>query len=103
MINNPSEGITTMTGNLEGKTGEQFDRAFISAMIVHHQSAVDMAQLAKQNAEHGEVKKLAVDIISAQSEEINTLKQWQKDWGYPTNNKPMSAMNSAHSGGNCCS
>lgn len=102
MIHNTSTGTTTMTSNLEGKTGEEFDKAFISAMIVHHQSAVDMAKLAKQNAEHGEVTKLAEDIITAQSQEINSLKQWQKDWGYQADNTQMAEMNSGHTKAKCC-
>jgi len=70
-----------MTG-LKGKTGDDFDKTFISEMITHHQGAIDMANQAKLNAKHDELKKLADDIISAQTSEIEMMKQWQKDWGY---------------------
>jgi uncharacterized protein (DUF305 family) len=77
-----SMGMDAMTGNLKGKTGDDFDKAFLSEMIVHHQGAIDMATLAKQNAKHDEIKKLADDIVVAQTKEIGEMKQWQQQWGY---------------------
>ncbi len=71
-----------MMEGLKGKTGDDFDKAFISEMIEHHQGAINMAQEAKVNAKHDEIKKMADDIISTQTTEINMMKQWQMDWGY---------------------
>lgn len=74
--------MDTMTGSLKGKTGAAFDKTFLSEMIVHHQGAIEMAELAKKNAEHEEIKTLAEQIITAQTQEIEQMKQWQKEWGY---------------------
>lgn len=74
--------MTGMSAELEGKTGDDFDKAFIEQMIMHHQSAIDMAAPAEANAEHQEVKDLAKAIIAAQTNEIAQMKQWQKDWAY---------------------
>lgn len=74
--------MSGMMGALEGKTGDDFDKAFLEQMIMHHQSAIDMAIPAETNAAHQEVKVLARDIIIAQSAEIDQMKQWQTDWGY---------------------
>lgn len=74
--------MNDMTANLKGKTGDEFDKAFISEMIIHHQGAIDMANLAKENAGHEEIKGLAEDIIAAQTKEIEMMRQWQKDWGF---------------------
>ena len=71
-----------MTSSLEGKTGDEFDRTFIEEMIVHHQGAIEMAQLARENAKRDEIKSLADDIISAQTSEIEMMRGWQKDWNY---------------------
>lgn len=68
-----------MTG-LQGKTGDDFDKAFLAEMIVHHQGAVTMAQAALQNAKHQEIRQMAESIISAQTTEINQMKQWQAAW-----------------------
>lgn len=71
-----------MNAALEGKTGDDFDKAFIEQMTMHHQSAIDMAAPGEKNAQHQEVKDLAKAIVSAQTKEIRQMQQWQKDWGY---------------------
>ena len=71
-----------MTQGLAGLKGDAFDKAFVEMMIVHHQGAVDMAELIPANAKHEELKKLGRDIITAQTQEITMMKQWLKDWGY---------------------
>ena len=74
--------MSGMVNELEGKTGDNFDKAFIEQMIPHHQGAIEMAKQAKTNAFHQEIKDMADDIISAQTKEINQMRQWQSSWGY---------------------
>lgn len=74
--------MTDMNTSLRGKTGEEFDKAFIEEMIIHHQGAIDMANLALENAQHEEIKNLSKDIITAQTKEIDLMKAWQETWGY---------------------
>ncbi len=76
------DSMAGMTAELEGKTGDDFDKAFVEQMIMHHQSAIDMAAPGEQNAEHQEIKDLTKAIISAQTKEIQQMKQWQQEWGY---------------------
>lgn len=78
--------MTAMTDSLKGKSGDEYDKAFIKYMIEHHQSAVDMAELSAQNAKHDEIKQLSAEIITAQEKEINHMKQWQAKWDYPSDN-----------------
>lgn len=80
--NDSSMTMNGMVDALKGKTGDEFDKTFIEQMIPHHQGAIDMAKLVEQNAKHQELKDLAKDIISAQTKEINMMKDWQKNWGY---------------------
>jgi uncharacterized protein (DUF305 family) len=61
---------------------EPFDRAFIDAMIPHHQSAIEMAQVALEESDNSEIRELAENIISAQQEEIEQMSQWREEW-YP--------------------
>lgn len=75
-------GMTDMVSSLEGKQGDDFDAAFISGMIEHHQDAIDMAKLSEKQAKHAEIKALSQDIISAQQKEIDDMKRWQQQWGY---------------------
>lgn len=71
-----------MSMMLRGKTGDNFDKAFLTLMIPHHQDAINMANDALKNAKHAELRELAKSIISAQQSEIDMMNQWLKDWGY---------------------
>lgn len=73
-------GNDTDTKSLENATN--FDKAFIEEMIPHHQMAVMMANMLLQGTSRPEMKKLAQDIISAQTKEINQMRQWYTAWGY---------------------
>lgn len=74
--------MSGMMMELDGKTGDEYDKAFIEQMTEHHQSAIDMAAPGLKNAKHQEIKDLIEAIIEAQSKEIAQMQQWQKDWGY---------------------
>lgn len=71
-----------MSEMLAGKTGDDFDKAFLVGMIPHHQGAIDMANAALKSAKHDEVKALAKAIIESQQKEIDQMKSWLKTWGY---------------------
>lgn len=75
-----STDMDEMTDGLSGKTGDDFDIAFISEMITHHEGAVEMANAALLNAEHDEIKIMAEAIIEAQTIEIKQLQDWQAAW-----------------------
>jgi hypothetical protein len=51
------------------------DRAFLEAMIPHHESAVEMARLAKRRAQHRQVSELADTIVETQREEISDMEE----------------------------
>ena len=59
---------------------EPFDRAFIDAMIPHHESAIEAARVAQEQAERPEIKELARAIIADQQREIEQMKQWRQAW-----------------------
>jgi uncharacterized protein (DUF305 family) len=61
-------------------TTEGFDLPFIEAMIPHHQSAIMMAQVTLERAEHPELKSLAQAIIGAQQREIDQMQTWRAAW-----------------------
>ena len=62
------------------KTAENFDKAFIEEMIPHHQMAVMMAQMLQSSTSRPEMKQLAKDIIEAQTKEINSMREWYRQW-----------------------
>lgn len=68
-----------MMGSMEGKAGSEFDQAFIDAMTVHHQGAIEMANEALRSAGRDEIKNMAGDIIEAQTKEIEMMNQWKSE------------------------
>lgn len=53
--------------------GEYSDERFVDMMAAHHRMAIDMAKVARENAEHQEIKQLAEEMISAQQGEVEEL------------------------------
>ncbi|GAB0174372.1 MAG: hypothetical protein HHAS10_02510 [Candidatus Altimarinota bacterium] len=88
-MNHDSMTMNDMVKMLEGKTGDDLDKAFLIAMIPHHQGAIDMAKYLT-GAKHDELKKLGADIIAAQANEIDQMEKWLREWGY-TNSGTISS------------
>lgn len=65
---------------LRGKTGEAYEKAFLEGMIVHHIGAIDMAEELLEQTDRPELVKMANDIISVQSQEVEMMEQWLSDW-----------------------
>ncbi len=58
-----------------------FDRAFIDGMVPHHQSAIAMAQAAKDaGLSNPDLVAIAKNIASSQQREINQMRNWRKEW-----------------------
>lgn len=56
------------------------EKDFITMMIPHHQEAVDSSQSILDKVENPELKTFLEGVISQQSQEIQQLKTWYKDW-----------------------
>ena len=57
-----------------------FDKAFLEAMIPHHQMALMMVQMLESGTERREMIELAKNITVSQSEEIKDMQGWYKEW-----------------------
>lgn len=68
------------------------DRAFIDMMVPHHESAMAMAAIAQERAEHPELRQLADDIIAAQSSEITRMRDWREQWFGSSDTPSMEEM-----------
>lgn len=54
--------------------GVAVDLAFVQEMVPHHESALDMAAIAKERSDRAEIKRLADAIITTQRAEIAQLR-----------------------------
>jgi uncharacterized protein (DUF305 family) len=58
-----------------------FDRAFIDAMVPHHQAAIEMARAAKRaGLSQPELLEIANDIAVTQQREIDEMRAWRQEW-----------------------
>lgn len=57
-----------------------FDKAFLEAMIPHHQMALMMVQMFELGTTRPEMIQLAKNINSSQSQEIQDMQGWYKAW-----------------------
>ena len=72
-----------------GPADADYDLRFIDGMTPHHQGAVLMAKEVQQKSKRPEMKQLADNIIKAQNQEIEQMKQWRKNWYPQAGNQPM--------------
>ena len=61
---------------LRGK--RPFDRAFIDAMVPHHEGAITMARAVLNETRDPELLKLAEGIVRAQEKEISEMNDFRK-------------------------
>ena len=74
-------GTMDMTTDIETlRNAQPFDKAFLEAMIPHHESAITAAQLAQRSATKAEIKELAAAIVGAQQAEIARMRAWLDAW-----------------------
>ena len=69
------------TGALAGMSGAEFDRMFLTMMIEHHRSAVQMAETEAADGRHTDAIALAESIRDSQSAEIAEMQQLLTELG----------------------
>ncbi len=81
-------GSGGMAREMVMENGKYSDKAFINAMVPHHQGAIEMARVALENAEHEEIQEVSRNIVSTQQSEIEELKSIKQE-EFGTSNVPM--------------
>lgn len=59
---------------------KEFDRAFIDAMLPHHEGAIRMAKAVLPDAKDAALRRLAKGIVRDQSREIAQMNRWRAAW-----------------------
>ena len=88
-----SEPATTSASSEASEAHNEADIAFVQGMIPHHEQAIEMAQLAANQAGSAEVLELAARIETTQQAEVTQLRAWLDAWG------ETAPMDEDHSGG----
>ena len=79
-------------GSGSDSSANNVDRAFVAQMIPHHMLAVDMAEVAAEEAQRPEIQQLAADIISTQNAEIETMQGIRDEIGQSDSEHSMDGM-----------
>ena len=79
------------------ENAKPFDRAFIDAMVPHHQGAITMAKAELAKGGQPALRKMAKNIIAAQTKEIAQMKAWRKSW-YGSSTGPMNGHHGSDNG-----
>lgn len=69
-----------MMFGFRGKIGEEYEKAFLEMMIVHHIGAIEMAEQLLGETDRPELVKMANDIITVQNQEVDMMKDWLNNW-----------------------
>ncbi len=67
-------GLILAGQKAEPAQAKERDQAFLQSMVPHHESAISMAQVAKERATVPEIKQLANDIVGAQEKELAQMR-----------------------------
>jgi uncharacterized protein (DUF305 family) len=73
-------GAMEYPGDLEKE--EPFDQPFIDVMIPHHESAIEMAEIANEETSNPRIKDLTRRVTEAQEAEVEQMVGWREEW-YP--------------------
>ena len=69
-------------GYLDSSNGDDFDRAYLSKMIVLHQQILRATEGVETNAKHPELKKFAIEMKTMEAKELQQMQKWNDEWGY---------------------
>src|SRR5215211_2808041 len=71
------------TGSMMGSLNDEekpFDLQFIDEMIPHHEGALMSSEHMISNSERPELRQLYENIQKSQSEQIEQMQEWRKEW-----------------------
>lgn len=103
-MDHSGSGMSSSAPAASSSTHNAQDVSFAQGMAMHHQQAIEMADmvLGKQGV-NSKVTALATDIKNAQQPEIEQMNGWLKSWGEKTVSSSMSGMDMGSMGGDMMS
>lgn len=82
-------GSTQPMGSFDEE--KPFDLQFIDQMIMHHEGAIMSSEHMISDSERPELRELSQNIQKSQSEQIDQMQAWRKDW-YPNAERTFGMM-----------
>jgi uncharacterized protein (DUF305 family) len=63
-----------------GPADRELDKRYLNGMIAHHMSAIYLLEQAQEHSQRPEIKDLATSVIAADTEGIEQLYQFKRNW-----------------------
>jgi uncharacterized protein (DUF305 family) len=82
----PNKTLTPDTATTPPNKPSEADVKFMQGMIMHHSQAVEMTALLADQGSDPAVKELGQRITISQTDEMNFMRRWLTDRGYPITN-----------------
>ncbi len=97
-------GLLTQASLADDSTGDDSPAAnsaavgFAQDMTRHHEQGVELAAIELEHGTDPEVRSMAFDILTAQSNEIGQMQSWLTRWGQPVTNPGATMAWMGHGG-----
>jgi len=82
-------GLTFFQASGADDDSSEFNRndvMFMNMMVVHHEQAIEMAELSQNRTNNRNILELSENISEAQSRENRQMRKWMNSLGYETGN-----------------
>ncbi|MEU1412558.1 DUF305 domain-containing protein [Streptomyces sp. NPDC005731] len=81
LTNHVHNGLRSMQSRLAAvPAGPNFDKAFLAAMVPHHEMAMVIADAMPGRATHSQVTALAQQISTSQTGQVAQMRDWLRAW-----------------------
>ena len=75
-----TQGYRNFMQSVRTQNGPEFERAFLSALRLHHHEGVNESQMCQKQAVHGELRSLCTTMVEEQGREIKQMSAWVCEW-----------------------
>lgn len=95
----PPAEVATAQAAVQAEGGHNdTDVMYLQMMVAHHEQGLEMVRLAGRNAARGEIRTLAKAIEVTQSDEVELMTGWLKQWSAPTTVAHAPSAHADHGG-----
>ena len=75
-----TQGYRNFMQSVRTQNGPEFERAFLSALRLHHHEGVDESKMCQVQAVHGELRSLCTTMVEEQEREVKQMNAWICEW-----------------------
>jgi uncharacterized protein (DUF305 family) len=95
----PASNVTEAKAEVKAEGGHnETDVMYLQMMVAHHEQGLEMVRLAEKSAKRAEIRTLAQAVDATQSDEVEMMTGWLKQWQAPTTVDHAPSAHADHGG-----